>query len=188
MMLLHQLTQLQMQSKKYLHSVQLLVLFRTDLSIQSTTSTTLLRILHQLSLVSVIQTWLKRWLTTARTTFLFRLDSLCLHRLISLTRVFSHSYSNHLQLHVVQYKKSSQGQCHLNLMTLLARALFYCLITLQSPNHSISLFRFHKAPILHRQYDHKNYIQCEKELEYARKNRQHLSLYSLAACPYNIGN
>ena len=33
-------------------------------------------------------------------------NSLCLHRLISLTRVFSHSYSNHPQLHVVQYKRA----------------------------------------------------------------------------------
>ena len=40
--------------------------------------------------VSVIQIWLKRWLTTARTTFLLRLDSLCLHRLISRIRVFFH--------------------------------------------------------------------------------------------------
>ena len=70
------------------------------------------RILQQLSLVSVIQIWLKRWLTTARTTFLHRLDSLCLHRLISLTRVYFHSYSNHLQFNVVQSKKSSKGQCH----------------------------------------------------------------------------
>ena len=57
------------------------------------------RILQQLSLVSVIQIWLKRWLTIARTTFL--------HRLISLTRVYFHSYSNHLQFNVVQSKKSS---------------------------------------------------------------------------------
>ena len=67
------------------------------------------RILHQLSLVSVIQIWLKRWLTTARTTFLLRLDSLCLHRLISQTRVYFHSYSNHLQFNVVQSRKSSKG-------------------------------------------------------------------------------
>ena len=71
-----------------------------------------LRILHQLSLVSVIQIWLKRWLTTARITFLLRLDSLCLHRLISQTRVYFHSYSNHLQFNVVQSKKSSKEQCH----------------------------------------------------------------------------
>ena len=62
------------------------------------------RILQQLSLVSVIQIWLKRWLTIARTTFL--------HRLISLTRVYFHSYSNHLQFNVVQSKKSSKEQCH----------------------------------------------------------------------------
>ena len=60
------------------------------------------------SLVSVIQIWLKRWLTTARITFLLRLDSLCLHRLISQTRVYFHSYSNHLQFNVVQSKKSSK--------------------------------------------------------------------------------
>ena len=66
------------------------------------------RILHQLSLVSVIQIWLLRWLTTVRTTFLLRLDSLCLHRLISLTRVYFHSYSNHLQFNVVQSGKSSK--------------------------------------------------------------------------------
>ena len=66
------------------------------------------RILHQLSLVSVIQIWLKRWLTTVRTTFLLRLDSLCLHRLISQTRVYFHSYSNHLQFKVVQSRKSSK--------------------------------------------------------------------------------
>ncbi len=59
--------------------------------------------------VSVIQIWLKRWLTTARTTFLHRLDSLCLHRLISQTRVYFHSYSNHLQFNVVQSRKSSKG-------------------------------------------------------------------------------
>ena len=69
-------------------------------------------ILQQLSLVSVIQIWLKRWLTTARTTFLHRLDSLCLHRLISLTRVYFHSYSNYLQFNVVQSEKSSKEQCH----------------------------------------------------------------------------
>ena len=45
-------------------------------------------------LVSVIQIWLKRWLTTARITFLLRLDSLCLHRLIRLRREFSHFFSN----------------------------------------------------------------------------------------------
>ena len=67
-------------------------------------------------------------------------------------------------------------------------SLFYCLITLQLLNHSISLLCFHKASILHCQYDHKNYIKSKKELEYACKYRQHLSLYSLAACPYNIGN
>ena len=39
-------TQLQMQSKKYLHSVQHLVLYRTDLSTQSTTLITFLRILQ----------------------------------------------------------------------------------------------------------------------------------------------
>ena len=76
----------------------------------------------------------------------------------------------------------------LNLMTLLERALFYCFITLQLLNHSISLLRLHKAPILHRQYNHKNYIKRKKELEYACKYRQHISLYSLTACPYNIGN
>ncbi len=37
--------------------------------------------------VSVIQIWLKRWLTTARTTFLHRQVSLCLHRQTSLHRV-----------------------------------------------------------------------------------------------------
>jgi len=74
-----------------LHSV----LFRIVLSTQSITSTTWLRTPHQLSLVSVIQIWLKRWLTTARTTFLLRQVSLCLHRLISLTRVYSHSFSNY---------------------------------------------------------------------------------------------
>ena len=94
-----------------LHSV----LFRTVLSTQSTTLTTLLRIPHQLSLVSVIQIWLKRWLTTARTTFLLRLDSLCLHRLISLIRVFSHSYSNHPQLHVVQYKRARKELFYISL-------------------------------------------------------------------------
>ena len=36
----------------------------------------------------------KRWLTTARTTFLHRLDSLCLHRQISLIRVYFLYYSN----------------------------------------------------------------------------------------------
>ena len=30
--------------------------------------------------------------------------------------------------------------------------------------------------------------QSEKELEYSCKHRQHLYLYSLTACPYNIGN
>ena len=166
-----------MQSKKYLLSVHLSVLFRTDLSIQSTTLIMYLRIPHQLSLVSVIQIWLKRWLTTARTTFLLRQVSLCLHRLISLTRVFSHSYSNHPHLHVVQYKKSSRKELFL-----------YCLITLQLSNHSICLLRLHKTSILHRQYNHKNYIKRKKELEYTCKYRQHLSLYSLTACPYNIGN
>ena len=43
---------------------------------------------------SVIQIWQKRWLTTARTTFLHRLDSLCLHRQINPTREFFLSYSN----------------------------------------------------------------------------------------------
>ena len=36
----------------------------------------------------------KRWLTTVRTTFLRRLDSLCLHRQISLIRVYFLCYSN----------------------------------------------------------------------------------------------
>ena len=42
----------------------------------------LLRIQQLLNLVSVIQIWQKRWLSTARTTFLHRQVSLCLHRLI----------------------------------------------------------------------------------------------------------
>ena len=66
------------------------------------------RILHQLSLVSVIQIWLKRWLTTARTTFLLRLDSLCLHRLISLTRVYSHSFSNYNN-YMIYFAKGTFG-------------------------------------------------------------------------------
>ena len=47
-----------------------------------------------LNLVSVIQIWQKRWLSTARTTFLHRQVSLCLHRLISLLRVYFLCYSN----------------------------------------------------------------------------------------------
>ena len=47
---------------RYLLSVPLLVLFRTVLSTQLTTWITLLRTPHPLSLVSVIQTWQKRWL------------------------------------------------------------------------------------------------------------------------------
>ena len=53
------------------------------------TSTMLLRIQHQLSHVSVMLIWLRRWLSTARTTFLLRLDSPCLHRLTRLHREFS---------------------------------------------------------------------------------------------------
>ena len=89
-------------STRDLHSV----LFRTVLSTQSTTSTTWLRTPHQLSLVSVIQIWLKRWLTTARTTFLLRQDSLCLHRLISLTRVYSHSFSNYNYIYDLLNKRN----------------------------------------------------------------------------------
>lgn len=37
-----------------------------------------------------------------------RLDSLCLHRQISLIRVYFHSYSNHLQFNDVQSRKSSK--------------------------------------------------------------------------------
>ena len=43
------------------------VLFRTDLSTQSTTLIQLLRTFRQQSHVFVIQIWLKKWLTTART-------------------------------------------------------------------------------------------------------------------------
>ena len=57
---------------------------------------TLLRTPLPLSLVSVIQIWLKRWLTTQRTASFSRLVSLCLHRLIRLTRVFCHFFSNSL--------------------------------------------------------------------------------------------
>ncbi len=55
--------------------------------------------------VSVIQIWLKRWLTTARTTFLHRQVSLCLHRLISLLRECFLCYSN---LCKIVQKRSSQ--------------------------------------------------------------------------------
>ncbi len=41
----------------------------------------------------------KRWLTTARTTFLHRLDSLCLHRQISLIRVYFLCYSNFCKIY-----------------------------------------------------------------------------------------
>ena len=54
--------------KKYLLQEEEWVLFRTDLSTQSTTLTQLQRTFRQLNHVSVIQIWLKRWLTTARTT------------------------------------------------------------------------------------------------------------------------
>ena len=67
-----------------------LVLFRTDLSIQLTTLTQQVRIHQQLNHVSVTWIWLQRWLNTARITFLHRLDSLCLHRLISRHRVYFH--------------------------------------------------------------------------------------------------
>ena len=40
------------------------------------------------------QEMVKKWLITARTIFLLRQVSLCLHRLISLTRVFFHFSSN----------------------------------------------------------------------------------------------
>ena len=103
-----QLMLFQMLFQKYLHRDLHSVLFRTVLSTQSTTSTTLLRIPHQLSLVFVIQIWLKRWLTTARITFLLRLDSLCLHRLISLTRVYSHSFSNY-NYYMIYFAKGTFG-------------------------------------------------------------------------------
>ena len=41
----------------------------------------------------VIQIWLMRWYSTARIIFLHRLDSQCLHRLISRHRVYFHYYS-----------------------------------------------------------------------------------------------
>ena len=65
------------------------------LDIQSLTLTMLLRIQHLLSHVSVMSIWLRRWLSTARTTFLLRLDSLCLHRLTRLHREFSPYSANH---------------------------------------------------------------------------------------------
>ena len=72
-----------------------LVLFRTDLSTLLTTLIQQVRIHQQLNHVSVIQIWHLRWLSTARTTSFSRLDSLCLHRLISRTRVFFHFSANH---------------------------------------------------------------------------------------------
>ena len=78
----------------YKRQVLSLVLFRTDLSIQLTTLIQQVRIHQLLSLVSVIQIWLLRWLNTARIIFFHRLDSQCFHRLISRHREFFHSYSN----------------------------------------------------------------------------------------------
>ena len=83
-----------MQLQRYLSSVPHLVPFRTVWSTPSTTWITLLRTPLPLSLVSVIQTWLKRWLTTQRTASFSRLVSLCSHRLIRQTRVYCHFFSN----------------------------------------------------------------------------------------------
>ena len=79
---------------KYLHSVLHQVHYRTDQSIQLQTLTMYQRTHLPQSLVSVIQIWQKRWLTTARIIFLLRLDSPCLHRLISLLREYYHFFSN----------------------------------------------------------------------------------------------
>ena len=49
-----------------------------------------------------------RWLTTARIIFLLRLDSLCLRRLISLTRVYSHSFSNY-NYYMIYFAKGTFG-------------------------------------------------------------------------------
>ena len=62
------LLQLSMQlSRRYLRQEVRWVPFRTDLSTLSTTLLQLLRTFRQQSHVSVIQIWLKKWLTTART-------------------------------------------------------------------------------------------------------------------------
>ena len=68
--------------------------------------------------VSVIQIWLKKWLTTARTTFLHRQVSLCLHRLTSLLRVYFLCYSNYRYHKTSNDKKSDRisGQAFLSLV------------------------------------------------------------------------
>ena len=102
-LLLHtQLMRSQMLYLKYLLRDLHLVQYRTDLSTRSTTLTMYQRIHHLLNLVSVIQIWQKRWSTTARTTFLHRLDSLCSHRQISQIRVYFLSYSK-------MYKENFSG-------------------------------------------------------------------------------
>ena len=77
------------QSTRYLPRGQHSVRCRTGWSIQLQTLTTWQRIHRQQNPVSVIQIWHLRWLNTARTTFLHRLDSLCWHRQIREHRVYS---------------------------------------------------------------------------------------------------
>ena len=53
--------------------------------------------LQQLNHRFVIQIWLQKWLSTLIITFLHRQVSLCLHRLIRLTRVYYHYLANSKQ-------------------------------------------------------------------------------------------
>ena len=68
--------------------------YRIVWSILFQTLITYLRIHLLLSLVSVIQTWRMRWLTTARIIFLHRQVSLCWLRLTRAIRVYYHYFSS----------------------------------------------------------------------------------------------
>lgn len=92
-MLMQQLIQSQMQSRKYPPSVPLLVLFRTVLSTPSTTWTTLQRIPPAQRARSVIPIWLLRWLSTPTTTSWLRQVRLCWLSPIRLTRAYCLCYS-----------------------------------------------------------------------------------------------
>ena len=87
------LRQLRKLSRRFPPSVPHLVLFRTDLSIPSTTSTTQLRTPQVLKARSVIPIWLQRWLSTPTTTSCLRQVRLCWLRLTSPIRAFCLCYS-----------------------------------------------------------------------------------------------